>query len=58
MDRMTNLTYAGPAVALAGISTDRSSSCVSASFKLSLRDLAIIMADRGITVTHTTILKL
>ena len=34
--------------------------CVSwyTSFKFSLRDLAIMMADRGITVTHTTILKL
>src|SRR5260370_13625685 len=33
--------------------------CVSwyASFKLSLRDLVIIMADRGITLTHTTILR-
>jgi transposase-like protein len=27
------------------------------SFKLSLRDLVIIMADRGIPVTHTTILR-
>src|SRR5215472_6597981 len=43
-----------------GISTDRSSSCVSAgytSFKLSFRDLVIMMADRGITLTHTTILR-
>src|SRR5438270_10694273 len=33
--------------------------CVSwyTSFKLSLRDLVIIMADRGITLTHTTILR-
>jgi transposase-like protein len=33
--------------------------CVSwyTSFKLSLRDLAIMMADRGITMTHTTILR-
>jgi len=33
--------------------------CVSwyTSFKLSLRDLVIMMADRGITVTHTTILR-
>src|SRR6266571_6980698 len=32
--------------------------CVSwyTSFKLSLRDLVIMMADRGICVTHTTIL--
>jgi hypothetical protein len=31
--------------------------CVSwyTSFKLSLRDLVIMMADRGITLTHTTI---
>src|SRR5579864_4499422 len=27
------------------------------SFKLSLRDLVIMMADRGISVTHTTILR-
>ena len=27
------------------------------SFKLSLRDLVIMMADRGICVTHTTILR-
>jgi len=27
------------------------------SFKLSLRDLVIMMADRGITLTHTTILR-
>src|SRR6266851_1650958 len=27
------------------------------SFKLSLRDLLIVMADRGITLTHTTILR-
>jgi transposase-like protein len=27
------------------------------SFKLSLRDLVIIMADRGITLTHTTVLR-
>src|SRR6516165_4228396 len=27
------------------------------SFKLSLRDLVIVMADRGISVTHTTILR-
>ena len=27
------------------------------SFKLSLRDLVTTMADRGITVTHTTILR-
>ena len=34
--------------------------CVSwyTSFKLSLRDLVIMMADRGIALTHTTILKL
>src|SRR6202521_494825 len=33
--------------------------CVSwyTSFKLSLRDLVIIMADRGISVNHTTILR-
>jgi transposase-like protein len=33
--------------------------CVSwyTSFKLSLRDLVIRMADRGISVTHTTILR-
>jgi putative transposase len=33
--------------------------CVSwyTSFKLSLRDLVIMMADRGISVTHTTILQ-
>ena len=33
--------------------------CVSwyTSFKLSLRDLVILMADRGITLTHTTILR-
>jgi transposase-like protein len=33
--------------------------CVSwyASFKLSLRDLVIMMADRGIALTHTTILR-
>ena len=33
--------------------------CVSwyTSFKLSLRDLVIMMADRGISVTHTTILR-
>src|SRR5450432_4302501 len=33
--------------------------CVSwyTSFKLSLRDLVIMMADRGIGVTHTTILR-
>ena len=33
--------------------------CVSwyTSFKLSLRDLAIMMADRGIRLTHTTILR-
>jgi transposase-like protein len=33
--------------------------CVSwyTSFKLSLRDLVIMMADRGITLTHTTILR-
>jgi transposase-like protein len=33
--------------------------CVSwyANFKLSLRDLVIMMADRGITLTHTTILR-
>ena len=33
--------------------------CVSwyTSFKLSLRDLVITMADRGITLTHTTILR-
>src|SRR5229473_3206660 len=33
--------------------------CVSwySSFKLSLRDLVIMMADRGISVTHTTILR-
>ncbi len=31
--------------------------CVSwyTSFKLSLRDLVIMMADRGISVTHTTL---
>ena len=28
------------------------------SFKLSLRDLVIMMADRGISVTHTTILRM
>jgi transposase-like protein len=28
-----------------------------ASFKLSLRDLVIMMADRGIRLTHTTILR-
>jgi transposase-like protein len=27
------------------------------SFKLSLRDLVVMMADRGISVTHTTILR-
>jgi transposase-like protein len=27
------------------------------SFKLSLRDLVIMMADRGITLTRTTILR-
>ena len=27
------------------------------SFKLSFRDLVIMMADRGITLTHTTILR-
>ena len=33
--------------------------CVSwyTSFKLSLRDLVIMMADRSITLTHTTILR-
>src|SRR2546425_13336755 len=33
--------------------------CVSwnTSFKVSLRDLVIMMADRGISVTHTTILR-
>jgi hypothetical protein len=33
--------------------------CVSwyTSFKLSLRDLGIMMADRGIALTHTTILR-
>jgi transposase-like protein len=33
--------------------------CVSwyASFKLSLRDLVIMMADRGVRLTHTTILR-
>ena len=33
--------------------------CVSwyTSFKLSLRDLVIMMADRGITLTHTTIMR-
>ena len=33
--------------------------CVSwyASFKLSLRDLVIMIADRGITLTHTTVLR-
>jgi transposase-like protein len=33
--------------------------CVSwyTSFKLSLRDLVIMIADRGISVTHTTILR-
>ena len=33
--------------------------CVSwyTSFKLSLRELVIMMADRGITLTHTTILR-
>ena len=33
--------------------------CVSwyASFKLSLRDLVIMMADRGVTLAHTTILR-
>jgi len=33
--------------------------CVSwyTSFQLRLRDLAIMMADRGIGVTHTTILR-
>jgi transposase-like protein len=33
--------------------------CVSwyTSFKLSLRDLVIMMADRAITLTHTTILR-
>jgi hypothetical protein len=33
--------------------------CVSwyTSFKLSLRDLVIMMADRGISLTHTTILR-
>ena len=33
--------------------------CVSwyTSFKLSLRDLVIMMADRGIALTHTTILR-
>jgi transposase-like protein len=33
--------------------------CVScyASFRRSLRDLVIMMADRGITLTHTTILR-
>jgi transposase-like protein len=33
--------------------------CVSwyTSFKLSLRDLVIMMADRGITLTHTPILR-
>src|SRR5205823_9005276 len=33
--------------------------CVSwyTSFKLSLRDLVIMMADRGMTLTHTTILR-
>ena len=33
--------------------------CVSwyTSFKLSLRDLVIMMADRGISMTHTTILR-
>src|SRR5450631_4056218 len=33
--------------------------CVSwyTSFKLSLRELVIMMADRGISVTHTTILR-
>ncbi len=33
--------------------------CVSwyTSFKLSLRDSVIMMADRGITLTHTTILR-
>jgi len=30
---------------------------VHGTFKLSLRDLVIIMADRGISVTHTTILR-
>jgi hypothetical protein len=41
-------------------STGRSSSFVSVGtrvFKLSLRELAIMMADRGITLTHTTILR-
>ena len=33
--------------------------CVSwyTSFKLSLRDLVIMMADQGITLTHTTVLR-
>ena len=33
--------------------------CVSwyTSFKLSIRDLVIMMADRGITLSHTTILR-
>ena len=33
--------------------------CVSwyTSFKLSLRDLVVMMADRGISLTHTTILR-
>jgi transposase-like protein len=33
--------------------------CVSwyASFKLSLRDLVIMIADRGVTLAHTTILR-
>ena len=41
-------------------STGRSSSFVSVGtrvFKLSLRELAIMMEDRGITLTHTTILR-
>src|SRR5215472_2431350 len=33
--------------------------CVSwyTNFKLSLRDLVIMMADRGVTLTHTTVLR-
>src|SRR5580704_14578590 len=44
-----------------GTSTGRSSSCASGGTRvlinLSLRDLVIMMAERGISVRHTTILR-
>src|ERR1700682_4967832 len=38
-------------------STVRSSCCACARFKLSLRDLVEMMAERGLSLTHTTIMR-